>query len=71
MAKNRKIPFGYMMQNGEITTNPKEVLAVVTIFRSYLNGESLVDIAKSISVGFSENKVDFSYAFMSVYLHII
>ena len=39
MAKNRKIPFGYMMQNGEITTNPKEVLAVVTIFRSYLNGD--------------------------------
>jgi len=29
MAKNRKFPFGYMMQNGEITTNPKEVLAVV------------------------------------------
>ena len=54
MAKNRKIPFGYMMQNGEITTNPKEVLAVVTIFRSYLNGESLVDIAKAMEVPYNE-----------------
>ena len=50
MAKNRKIPFGYMMQNGEITTNPKEVLAVVTIFRSYLNGDSLTTIAQSMDV---------------------
>ena len=54
MAKNRKIPFGYMMQNGEITTNPKEVLAVVTIFHSYLNGESLVDIAKAMDVPYNE-----------------
>lgn len=54
MAKNRKFPFGYMMQNGEITTNPKEVLAVVTIFRSYLNGESLVDIAKAMEVPYNE-----------------
>ena len=54
MAKNRKFPFGYMMQNGEITTNPKEVLAVVTIFHSYLNGESLVDIAKAMEVPYNE-----------------
>ncbi len=54
MAKNRKFPFGYMMQNGTITTNPKEVLAVVTIFRSYLNGESLVDIAKAMEVPYNE-----------------
>ena len=54
MAKNRKIPFGYMMQNGKITTNPKEVLAVVTIFRSYLNGESLVEIAKAMDVPYNE-----------------
>ena len=54
MAKNRKFPFGYMMQNGEITTNPKEVLAVVTIFRSYLNGKSLAEIAKSMDLPYSE-----------------
>lgn len=54
MAKNRTIPFGYMMQNGEITTNPKEVLAVVTIFHSYLNGDSMTAIAKSMEVPYNE-----------------
>ncbi len=54
MAKNRKIPFGYMMQNGTITTNPKEVLAVVTIFRSYLNGDSLTTISQSMEVPYNE-----------------
>ena len=41
MPKNRTIPFGYGMKNGEITTNPKEVYAVVTIFDEYLKGKSL------------------------------
>lgn len=45
MPKNRTIPFGYFMKNGEITTNPKEVYAVVTIFDEYLNGKSLSEIA--------------------------
>ncbi len=54
MAKNRKIPFGYMMQNGEITTNPKEVLAVVSIFRRYVSGESLTTIAQSMDVPYNE-----------------
>ena len=54
MAKNRKIPFGYMMQDGKITTNPKEVLAVVTIFQSYLNGESLTEIARAMVVPYNE-----------------
>ena len=46
MARNRVIPFGYFMKNGDITTNPKEVYAVSTIFREYLNGSSLLQIAK-------------------------
>lgn len=46
MARNRVIPFGYCMKNGKITTNPKEVCAVSTIFREYLNGSSLLQIAK-------------------------
>lgn len=54
MAKNRKIPFGYMMKNGEITTNPKEVLAVVTIFRRYISGDSLTAIALSMEVPYNE-----------------
>ena len=41
MAKKRKFPFGYMMQNGTITTNPAEVLAVLTIFSEYMAGKSL------------------------------
>ena len=57
MAKNRKIPFGYMMKNGEVTTNPKEVLALLTIFQSYLNGDSLAEIAKSMDLPYSEGAV--------------
>ncbi len=57
MSKNRTIPFGYMMQNGEITTNPTEVLAVVTIFSDYLAGHSLLDIAKRMEVPYSEGAV--------------
>ena len=53
MAKNRKIPFGYMMKDGKITTNPKEVLAVVTIFREYLNGKSLSEIANFMDVPYT------------------
>lgn len=45
MPKNRTSPFGYGMKNGEITTNPKEVYAVVTIFDEYLKGKSLSEIA--------------------------
>ena len=46
MAKNRVIPFGYCMKNGEITTEPKEVYAVATIFSEYLNGSSFQQIAR-------------------------
>lgn len=48
MPKNRIIPFGYCMKNGEITTEPKEVYAVATIFSEYLNGSSLMQIAKQM-----------------------
>lgn len=46
MPKNRTIPLGYCMKNGEITTEPKEVYAVVAIFDEYLKGRSLSEIAK-------------------------
>ena len=57
MSKNRTIPFGYMMHNGEIITNPTEVLAVITIFGDYLAGHSLLDIAKRMEVPYSEGAV--------------
>lgn len=48
MAKNRVIPFGYCMKNGVITTDPKEVCAVATIFSEYLSGKSLLQIGHKI-----------------------
>lgn len=48
MAKNRRIPFGYQMIDGEITTHPKEVYAVSKIFAEYLKGRSLLDISKEL-----------------------
>lgn len=54
MAKNRTIPFGYMMKDGKITVNPKEVLAVVTILSEYLAGKSLSEIADQMTVPYSE-----------------
>lgn len=46
VAKNRVIPFGYCMRNGEITVDFKESKAVVKIFEEYLNGNSLMQIAR-------------------------
>ena len=46
MSKNRIIPFGYCMRNGEIMVNLTEAKAVVRIFEEYLNGSSLLQIAK-------------------------
>ncbi len=48
MAKNRRIPFGYQMINGEITTHPREVYAVSKIFAEYLKGKSLLEISKEL-----------------------
>lgn len=45
MKKNRTLPFGYCMQNGEIIPQSKESEAVKQIFISYINGESLSSIA--------------------------
>lgn len=57
MSKNRTIPFGYMMQNGTITTNPAEVLAVLTIFSEYMAGKSLKEIANKMAVPYSDGNV--------------
>lgn len=46
MAKNRVIPFGYCVRNGEITVDFTESKAVIRIFEEYLNGSSLLQIAK-------------------------
>ncbi|MCM1008453.1 MAG: recombinase family protein [Ruminococcus flavefaciens] len=46
MSKNRTIPFGYCMKNGEITVDFTESKAVIKIFEEYLNGSILLQIAK-------------------------
>ena len=46
MPKNRVIPFGYCMRNGEITVDFNESKAVARIFEEYLNGSSLQQIAR-------------------------
>lgn len=46
MPKNRTIPFGYCMRNGEIIKELTESKAVIRIFEEYLNGSSLLQIAK-------------------------
>ena len=48
MAKNRRIPFGYQMINGEITIHPREVYAVAKIYAEYLKGRSLLEISKEL-----------------------
>ena len=49
MKKNRTIPFGYEMKNGEIQPNLIGSKAVQTIFESYLQGASLADIAQRMT----------------------
>lgn len=54
MKKNRMIPFGYRMQNGEIEINPMEAAAVQKIFKMYIENNSLLAIANHMkSVGIS------------------
>ena len=60
MTKKRTIPFGYCMNNGEITAEPKEIYAVATIFSEYLNGSSLLQIARlmeSEKIGYTADSV--------------
>ena len=49
MKKNRTIPFGYMMKNGEIQPESAESKAVQEIFRLCLDGNSLLAIASVMS----------------------
>lgn len=49
MGRNRRIPFGYKMENGEITTDSREIYAVVKIFNEYIAGNSLTAMATMIS----------------------
>ena len=66
--KNRTIPFGYMMRNGEIQPKPTESKAVQNIFQAYLNGSSLLAIANWMSSqGIPYNGIDFVWKMKSIW----
>lgn len=46
---NRKQPFGYKMDQGEITINPPEAEIVRVLFTQYNNGASLKEIAQTLN----------------------
>lgn len=48
MAGNRKLPFGYRMERGEITEHPVEAEAVRDIFQRYLAGASYAALVEHL-----------------------
>ena len=51
MASNRKLPFGYQMEHGELKEHPVEAEAVRDIFRRYLAGTSFAALAEHLRDG--------------------
>lgn len=49
MAWQRKIPFGYQVQNGRINCHPEEAELVRAIFSRYLLGGSYSQIADEMT----------------------
>lgn len=49
MSANRHIPYGYRMVNGQIEIHPAEAAIVKRIYREYINGASLKDIAECLT----------------------
>ena len=56
MLKNRNIPFGYCITNGEYTVNKQEAEAIRQIFARYIGGDSLKTIAAQMTVPYNINK---------------
>ena len=56
MLKNRNIPFGYCMVNGEYALNAPEAEAVRTIFAEYISGKSLKAIASEMQIPYNTGK---------------
>lgn len=48
MAGNRKLPFGYRMERGEVTEHPVEAEAVRDIFQRYLAGASYAALVEHL-----------------------
>lgn len=56
MKKNRNIPFGYCIVNGEYALNAAEAEAVKQIFEQYIGGKSLNNIAAEMTVPYNQSK---------------
>ena len=56
MAQKRIIPFGYTVRNGRTVIEPDEAKCIRDIFRDYINGASLKEIAERLTV----NRVPFT-----------
>lgn len=62
MKKNRNIPFGYTMQKGEIVEEPTESQAIRYIYKLYLDGRSMSEIARQMSISqISYNGITFDW----------
>ena len=56
MLKNRNIPFGYCITNGEYAVNDTEAEAIRQIFARYISGDSLKTIAAQMTVPYNACK---------------
>lgn len=56
MLKNRNIPFGYCITNGEYAVNETEAEAIRQIFAQYIGGDSLKTIAAQMTVPYNTCK---------------
>ncbi len=62
MKKNRNIPFGYTMQKGEIVEESTESQAIRYIYKLYLDGRSMSEIARQMSISqISYNGITFDW----------
>lgn len=48
MAKNRYLPFGYMIRNGEIVVNEREAELIHAAYEKYMTGASYTAIAQTL-----------------------
>lgn len=56
MLKNRNIPFGYCVVNGQYAINENEAEAVQKIFADYIGGKSLKTIAAEMQIPYNSGK---------------
>lgn len=60
MASNRKLPFGYRMEFGEVVIHPLEAITVQKIFQQYASGASykdLIDMLREQDVPYDPGKL--------------